>query len=130
MNPSLQQHLIDLTQQLLESIAHGAWTTYEQLCDTSLTAFEPEARGQLVEGLAFHKFFFDLGRRETARNTTMCSPHVRLLGTDGAVVSYVRLHQSLNDQGVPETKKFEETRVWQRHNGQWKHVHFHRSVTN
>ena len=130
MDPTLQQQLIALTQRLLESIAQGDWPTYEQLCDPSLTAFEPEARGQLVEGLPFHKFFFDLGRRETPRNTTICSPHVRMLGAHAAIVSYVRLHQSLNSQGVPETQKFEETRVWQRHDGQWKHVHFHRSVSS
>ena len=29
--------------------------------DPRLTAFEPEARGNLVEGLEFHKFYFDNG---------------------------------------------------------------------
>ncbi len=130
MSPALTQQLIAWTQQLFDSIASGDGATSEQLCDPGLTAFEPEARGQLVAGLPFHKFFFDLGRRETPRNTTICAPHVRMLGSNAAVVSYVRLHQSLNSQGVPETKKFEETRIWQRHNGQWKHVHFHRSVSS
>ena len=27
----------------------------------TLTAFEPEALGHLVEGLAFHRFYFELG---------------------------------------------------------------------
>ena len=30
-----------------------------RLCDPHLTAFEPEAIGNLVEGLEFHKFYFD-----------------------------------------------------------------------
>ena len=30
--------------------------------DPHLTAFEPEARGNLVEGLEFHKFYFDNGK--------------------------------------------------------------------
>ena len=30
-----------------------------RLCDPHLTAFEPEALGNLVEGLEFHKFYFD-----------------------------------------------------------------------
>lgn len=34
-------------------------TQYRRLCDPHLTAFEPEAIGNLVEGLEFHKFYFD-----------------------------------------------------------------------
>ena len=30
--------------------------------DPHLTAFEPEARGNLVEGLEFQKFYFDNGK--------------------------------------------------------------------
>jgi hypothetical protein len=32
---------------------------FRRLCDPHLTAFEPEALGNLVEGLEFHKFYFD-----------------------------------------------------------------------
>ena len=32
---------------------------FRRLCDPHLTAFEPEAIGNLVEGLEFHKFYFD-----------------------------------------------------------------------
>jgi calcium/calmodulin-dependent protein kinase (CaM kinase) II len=130
MNASLQQQLIALTQQLLESITSGDWPTYERLCDPTLTAFEPEARGQLVEGLPFHKFFFDRRDSPTPSHTTMCAPHVRLLGPDTAIVSYVRLHQGVSSDGVSTTRRFEETRVWHRHDGQWKHVHFHRSTSS
>jgi calcium/calmodulin-dependent protein kinase (CaM kinase) II len=128
MSEATRQQLIELTQQLLDSIASGDWTTYERLCDPTLTAFEPEACGQLVTGLLFHKFFFDRRERPTPHHTTMCAPHVRLLGADTAIVSYVRLHQGLNSDGRPATQRFEETRVWQRQDGQWKHVHFHRST--
>jgi calcium/calmodulin-dependent protein kinase (CaM kinase) II len=69
---------------------------------------------------------FQLGGVKGAHHTTMCSPHVRILG-DTAVVSYVRLNQRLDGAGAPFTAPFEETRVWQRLNGEWKHVHFHRS---
>lgn len=30
-----------------------------KICDPHVTSFEPEALGNLVEGLEFHKFFFD-----------------------------------------------------------------------
>ena len=120
--------VLQLNARLLESIALADWETYETLCDPSLTAFEPEARGQLVEGLAFHRFYFDLGAGLGPYHTTMCSPRVRLMG-DVAVVTYVRLTQRLDAAGQPITSSTEETRVWQRQGDHWKHVHFHRSPT-
>jgi calcium/calmodulin-dependent protein kinase (CaM kinase) II len=77
----------------------------------------------------FHKFYFELKGSRGPRNTTLVSPHVRQLGSDGAVVSYVRLIQKLDAEGAPVTTAVEETRVWQRIQGEWKHVHFHRSET-
>lgn len=121
------RELIELNQQLLDSIARGDWATYKRLCDPSLTAFEPEARGHLVEGMLFHKFYFDLARGEQPLNSTISSPQVRFLG-DVAVVTYVRLLQRLAEDGAPQTAVFEETRVWQKHSGEWRHVHFHRSA--
>ena len=94
--------------------------------DPALTAFEPESRGQLVSGLPFHKFYFDLGGFGGRRQTTMVSPHVRIMG-DVAIVAYVRLIQRTNSDGTPTTQAFEETRVWQRTDGRWRNVHFHRS---
>src|ERR1700730_584167 len=87
---SIHAELLELNQRLLESIAAGNWTAYQELCHPELSCFEPEARGQLVEGMAFHKFYFDLGAASTPRNTTMASPHVRMLGDDAALVIYVR----------------------------------------
>jgi calcium/calmodulin-dependent protein kinase (CaM kinase) II len=34
---------------------------FRKICDPHLTAFEPEALGNLVEGMEFHKFYFDNG---------------------------------------------------------------------
>jgi calcium/calmodulin-dependent protein kinase (CaM kinase) II len=129
MPQSAEAQLLDLTRQLLNSIADQDWSTYTRLCDPSLTCFEPESRGQLVEGMDFHKFYFELKGSRGPRNTTLVSPHVRLLGSDGAVVSYVRLIQKLDAEGAAVTTAVEETRVWHRTQGEWKHVHFHRSET-
>ena len=126
MRDPSEDELLDLTQQLLESIATADWETYQDLCDSTLSAFKPEGRGHLVQGLEFHRFYFDLGAPEGPRTTTMASPKVRLMG-DVAVVTYVRLVQSLNEAGAPVTSHFEETRVWQMQHGKWQHVHFHRS---
>ena len=123
-----RDELLRLNQRLLDSIAAGDWNAYQELCHPELTCFEPEARGQLVEGLAFHKFYFDLGAPTSPRNTTMTSPHVIMLGDDAAVVAYVRLLQRIGDDDKPVTVCSEETRVWQRIDGRWRHVHFHRSA--
>jgi calcium/calmodulin-dependent protein kinase (CaM kinase) II len=121
----MADEVLALNQRLLDSILGCDWATYAELCDETLTAFEPESRGQLVEGLAFHKFYFDLPPATGPRRATMASPQVRLLG-DVAVVTYVRLSQRL-DGTTPTTAAVAETRVWHRRGGVWKHVHFHRS---
>jgi calcium/calmodulin-dependent protein kinase (CaM kinase) II len=119
--------LLALNQRLLESISAADWATYEALCDESLSAFEPEGRGQLIEGLAFHRYYFERGGTPGAWQVTMASPKVRLLG-EAAVVSYVRLVQKLDGTGSSVTLATEETRIWQRRDGRWRHVHFHRSA--
>jgi calcium/calmodulin-dependent protein kinase (CaM kinase) II len=117
MPDSVQAELIALNQKLLASIVAGDWKTYVELCDPSISCFEPEARGHLVEGMAFHKFYFDLPapspKPAVGTTVSMSSPHVRLLGAEAAVVSYVRLNQKLNAAGEPITAHVEETRVWQ-----------------
>ncbi|HEX3658323.1 MAG TPA: DUF4440 domain-containing protein [Pirellulales bacterium] len=127
MNDATTHELLELNAKLLESIAAGDWATYRELCDDSLTAFEPEAHGQLIAGLCFHKFYFDLGASGLPHHTTMASPHVRMLGPDAAVVSYTRLVQRADAAKTPSLSAANETRIWQRLQGRWRHVHFHRS---
>jgi len=55
----MQREIIGATEQLLRAINARDFATYKKLCDEDLTAFEPEALGNLVEGLHFHKFYFD-----------------------------------------------------------------------
>lgn len=124
---SLEQELLSVNQRLLESIVHQDWAVYAELCDATLTCFEPETRGQVVEGLPFHQYYFELPGSKNKRNVTMTGVHVRLMGEAAAVLSYVRLTQFLDAAGVPQTSRVEETRVWQKIEGRWKHVHFHRS---
>jgi len=122
----VEQELIALTQRLLDAIAAGDWATYEELCAPDLTCFEPEAQGQLVSGLAFHRFYFEKGGSSGRVQTILCSPHVRMLGPDAAIVAYARVVQVETAAGF-SSRAFEETRVWQRIDGAWRHIHFHRS---
>jgi calcium/calmodulin-dependent protein kinase (CaM kinase) II len=128
MTDTTRDELLQLTRALLDSIAQGDWPTYERLCDPTLSAFEPEACGHLVEGLAFHKYYFDLPRsQDRSVQTTLTAPHVRQLGPDVAIVCYSRLVQHATGSGPAQIACSQETRVWQRQNGQWRHVHFHRT---
>ncbi|XP_058801250.1 calcium/calmodulin-dependent protein kinase type II alpha chain isoform X15 [Phymastichus coffea] len=54
-----RQEIIKMTEQLIESINTGDFEAYTKICDPHLTAFEPEALGNLIEGMEFHKFYFD-----------------------------------------------------------------------
>ena len=114
-----------LNEQLLYAIDDGNLKTYRELCDPSLTAFEPEALGNLVEGLDFHETYFG-SPTSGKRKSTVRPLHVRLLGNT-AVVAYVRLVQSTASDGQHSTTAFEETRIWHKIEGSWKNVHFHRS---
>ena len=59
-----ERDLLTLNQRLLDAIAAADWKTYAELCDPSLTCFEPEAAGQLVQSMAFHEHYFKLGPRQ------------------------------------------------------------------
>ncbi|KAK1126473.1 hypothetical protein K0M31_005105 [Melipona bicolor] len=119
-----------MTEQLIESINTGDFEAYTKICDPHLTTFEPEALGNLVEGMDFHKFYFDnvLGKNCKAVNTTILNPHVHLLGEDAACIAYVRLTQYMDKQGVAHTHQSEESRVWHKRDNKWQNVHFHRSA--
>ena len=118
--------------QVGDRVASTFWQRWDagdcELCDPALTAFEPEATGQLVVGLDFHRFYFDLGGIRGPHRTTMCAAEVRFLGDDVAVVTYARLIQRLATEGTAKTVASNETRIWQRQDGRWRHVHFHRTA--
>ncbi|HLJ10076.1 MAG TPA: DUF4440 domain-containing protein [Planctomycetaceae bacterium] len=126
MSQEIEDELLRLSQRLLDAIAQGDWNTYSDLCDSSLTAFEPEALGHFVQGLDFHSFYFKLSGGQVKPQNSICDPHVRVMG-DVAVVAYYRLTQFVDADGNALTRGTEETRIWQRQEGRWKHVHFHRS---
>lgn len=124
-----KQEIIKATEQLIDCINSGDFEGYTKICDTHLTSFEPEALGNLVEGLEFHKFYFDnvLGKNCKALNTMILNPHVHLLGDDAACIAYIRLTQYMDKQGQAHTQQSEETRVWHRKDNKWQCIHFHRS---
>uniref|UniRef100_A0A4W3H7I8 calcium/calmodulin-dependent protein kinase n=1 Tax=Callorhinchus milii TaxID=7868 RepID=A0A4W3H7I8_CALMI len=122
-----KQDIIKITEQLIEAINNGDFEAYTKICDPGLTSFEPEALGNLVEGMDFHKFYFEnlLSKNSKPIHTTILNPHVHLIGEDAACIAYIRLTQYIDSQGRPRTTQSEETRVWHRREGKWQNVHFH-----
>ncbi|XP_072442064.1 calcium/calmodulin-dependent protein kinase type II subunit delta isoform X9 [Chiloscyllium punctatum] len=124
-----KQEIIKVTEQLIEAINNGDFEAYTKICDPGLTAFEPEALGNLVEGMDFHRFYFEnaLSKNHKPIHTIILNPHVHLIGDDAACIAYIRLTQYINGSSMPKTMQTEETRVWHRRDGKWQNVHFHRS---
>ncbi|XP_068114075.1 calcium/calmodulin-dependent protein kinase type II subunit gamma isoform X15 [Hyperolius riggenbachi] len=122
-----KQEIIKITEQLIEAINNGDFDAYTKICDPGLTSFEPEALGNLVEGMDFHKFYFDnlLSKNTKPIHTTILNPHVHVIGEDAACIAYIRLTQYIDAQGRPRTTQSEETRVWYRREGKWLNVHYH-----
>lgn len=128
-----------------------------KMCDPAVTAFEPEALGNLVEGLDFHRFYFEnceltfrlvsigpalltctgnlcvclrpsvWSKNSKPVHTTILNPHIHLVGDEAACIAYIRVTQYIDSNGTPRTAQSEETRVWHRRDGKWQIVHFHRS---
>uniref|UniRef100_A0A452RL50 calcium/calmodulin-dependent protein kinase n=1 Tax=Ursus americanus TaxID=9643 RepID=A0A452RL50_URSAM len=124
---SRKQEVIKITEQLIEAVNNGDFEAYAKICDPGLTSFEPEALGNLVEGMDFHRFYFEnlLAKNSKPIHTTILNPHVHVIGEDAACIAYIRLTQYIDGQGRPRTSQSEETRVWHRRDGKWQNVHFH-----
>ena len=153
---ALRRILLSRNQDLLNAVARMDWALYKSMCDPSLTCFEAESRAHLAEGLRFHQIYYDAAAAAPRvsppllKQASMASPHVRLVGRTCAILSYVRLVQTVTPGGAAATARAEETRVWQLQGpraaaaaaatgstsadaafeaakARWMHVHFHRS---
>uniref|UniRef100_A0A9J8C148 calcium/calmodulin-dependent protein kinase n=1 Tax=Cyprinus carpio carpio TaxID=630221 RepID=A0A9J8C148_CYPCA len=124
---SRKQEIIKITEQLIEANNNGDFEAYAKICDPGLTCFEPEALGNLVEGMDFHRFYFEnlLSKNSKPIHTTILNPHVHLIGDEAACIAYIRLTQYVDGQGRPRSSQSEETRVWHRRDSKWQNVHFH-----
>ncbi|XP_069022344.1 calcium/calmodulin-dependent protein kinase type II subunit beta isoform X2 [Embiotoca jacksoni] len=126
-----KQEIIKITEQLIEAVNNGDFEAYAKICDPGLTSFEPEGLGNLVEGMDFHRFYFEnrkttvLSKNSKPIHTTILNPHVHMVGDDGACIAYIRLTQFVDGQGRPCSSQSEETRVWHRRESRWQNVHFH-----
>uniref|UniRef100_A0A8B9JFQ2 calcium/calmodulin-dependent protein kinase n=1 Tax=Astyanax mexicanus TaxID=7994 RepID=A0A8B9JFQ2_ASTMX len=104
-----KQEIIKVTEQLIEAINNGDFEAYTKICDPSLTSFEPEALGNLVEGTDFHRFYFE---NCNFRRDNQCNE-----ARAGVICSLV-LYQVLNycgfDSSVNSELQFrsDKTKAW------------------
>nr|CDJ97008.1 Serine threonine protein kinase-related and Calcium calmodulin dependent protein kinase II domain containing protein [Haemonchus contortus] len=108
-----KQEIVRVTQQLLDAISCKDFDIYTKLCDPAMTCFEPEALGNLIEGVEFHRFYFDYGNnnpRKGQLHTTMLNPNVHVMGEEGACIAYVRLTQFMDRNGEARTRQTQESR--------------------
>lgn len=128
-NGSDTNSLIFLTQKLLDSISNKDWDTYVTLCDEKVTGIEKESENNLVDGLDFHKFYFDIPNdNNIVIKETIVQPIIKIYGDIG-IICYKRLRHFANitDKTV-KTEFYNETRVWRNNiNIGWKLMHFHKS---
>jgi coproporphyrinogen III oxidase len=50
-----EKSLLHTNEELLKSIHNSDYSLYKNICDEYMTAFEPEGKSLLIEGLNFHK---------------------------------------------------------------------------
>ncbi|NWI43986.1 KCC2D kinase, partial [Picathartes gymnocephalus] len=131
-----KQEIIKVTEQLIEAINNGDFEAYTKICDPGLTSFEPEALGNLVEGMDFHRFYFENGKyslfisEEYYFFSEFCYRcfSVCFRSAHSCITEHLREQRRYMDgSGMPKTMQSEETRVWHRRDGKWQNVHFHRS---
>ncbi|NXE36374.1 KCC2D kinase, partial [Ptilorrhoa leucosticta] len=126
-----KQEIIKVTEQLIEAINNGDFEAYTKICDPGLTSFEPEALGNLVEGMDFHRFYFENGKyslfiSESSSGVLFFSEFCCRCSSVCFCSAHSHITGHLRD-GMPKTMQSEETRVWHRRDGKWQNVHFHRS---
>ncbi|NXT26638.1 KCC2D kinase, partial [Syrrhaptes paradoxus] len=113
-----KQEIIKVTEQLIEAINNGDFEAYTKICDPGLTSFEPEALGNLVEGMDFHRFYFENGKHSFFVSVNL---HLFLV----FVFLWSNQHFWFGTWYFCFVRG--GTRVWHRRDGKWQNVHFHRS---
>ncbi|OLS26090.1 MAG: hypothetical protein HeimC3_10630 [Candidatus Heimdallarchaeota archaeon LC_3] len=118
-------------KEVLMKILHGIQLrdndTYKTYVKEDLTCFEPESQGFQIDGLDFHLFFGKVIPKPESYHLEIVRPTIRVF-SDTAYASYTLLVSK--KQGVDvKISSANETRIFQKEDGIWKMIHFHRSNT-
>ena len=119
-----EKTIFNLLNELLKIIKSGDVEGYKKMVDKNLTCIEPETGGNLVRGLPFHIFLLE----KTIRNDfhfEIVNPVIKIVG-DMCYISYT-LSNIIMDDTKPKFSQFQETRIFEKMENEWKMIHFHRS---
>ena len=126
--------MLALTRRLIDAIDQRNFEEYRRLSAEDLTSFEPESKGHLIEGMAFHEFFLSRPHRPgTTARSEIVGFTARPLGGDNsgapaaAMVAYTRITQKHDADGSFRMSHANETRVYIRAGREWRQAHFHRT---
>ena len=122
---SEEQLLHETLLQLLHSIRKGDNDFYKKHVSAELTCFEPESQGNLVDGLPFHEFFMTNFKTTDPYHLELIKPTIKVYGDTGYTAYTMVILKKTDEKAV--MTKVNETRIWNRENGSWRMVHFHRS---
>lgn len=127
---AVQRELLAITWRMLDAIHTGDADTYRALCTDDLSCFE-DVCPYRIDGVAFHTALIEQMAQNPAlkpRRFDILTPHIQVYGDQTGIVTYTRL-MTYEDSGKPRWSTFNETRVFVKHEGNWKMAHFHRSPT-
>lgn len=122
--------LVDKVHDLVRAATSGDFKSYAALNSPSSTCIEPETKGNIISGLAFHKHYFDLPPptiKQPPAQTTLTNIRAKVCckGQMG-FVTYNRVSQNGSDVSVAQ-----ETRIWEKNaSNEWVQVHFHKSLVD
>lgn len=120
-----EREIYQITLDLLHAIRRGQVDMYRELCSPSLTCIEPETSGNVVEGLDFHLFFLSHINKKLEYHIEILNPIIKVFN-DTAYISYSLL-SNIYENSSFNLKTVFETRIYNKENGKWRMVHFHRS---
>lgn len=122
-----EQGVLDAVQKLLDAVSHCDTGAYSQLVAEDVSAFEFDVSPYRIDGIDFHlNLMKEKGKRLRPTQVSILTPRVQRFGNI-AIASYTRLNTVWDEDGEPEFDNCNETRVFERREGTWVMVHFHRS---
>jgi hypothetical protein len=120
------ESLLAANGSLLDAIGAGDFATYNKLCSSDITCIEPETLGTIITGTNFHEHYFNMPSPSAppAKTTHLLNVVAKCCSAGKmGVVTYNRLVQSGGECSLSQ-----ETRVWEQEAGEWKQIHFHKSM--
>jgi ketosteroid isomerase-like protein len=127
MNPE-EQSVMDAVERLLAVVARCDAETYRKLVAEDVSSFEFDIAPFRIDTLDFHMHLLKQNAQTgaPAPRIDILTPRVQVFG-NVAIASYTLL-KTVQVDGKSEFRSCNESRVFEKRDGTWVMVHFHRSA--